>query len=296
MTPGYEALIAGAAWFDLSARGRIRATGEDRARLLHALATCHVEGLEEGATAYTFFLNAQGRILADGYIRRGAGDLLIDVEPEARTKTREHIDRYIIADDVTLEDITERTAEIAVEGPGAEALRGKAETPDAAVLPVSATGQPGFRLIVSSGERESVLAALAAAGAVEASPADVAAVRLENGVPRFGEDISEANLAQETRQVQAVHPSKGCYLGQEIVERVRSRGNVHRQLAALRIEGEAVPAAGTEVFAGEKAAGAITSAAWSPRLGCVRALAYLRAELARGGELTVNGVRASVAG
>jgi len=101
-------------------------------------------------------------------------------------------------------------------------------------------------------------------------------VRLENGRPRYGEDITEANLAQETGQMRALHFNKGCYLGQEIVERVRSRGHVNRTLKALRIEGTDVPAGGTKVMSADKEAGEITSAAYSPGEGCVRALACLR--------------------
>ncbi|MBI5281969.1 MAG: folate-binding protein YgfZ [Candidatus Solibacter usitatus] len=268
---GYEALRQGAAIIDLSARGRIRATGEDRLRLLHAMTTNHVQEMRAGTSLYAFFLNAQGRILADADIWCGAEAALVDVEPETREKVFQHIDRYIIADDVTLEDVTETTAEIGVEGPGAEALRR-----EGIAIGNTVTGQPGFRLIVPVDEKEALLAELRAAGAVEASAEEARAVRLENGRPRYGEDMTEANLAQETGQMRALHFNKGCYLGQEIVERVRSRGHVNRTLRALRIEGTDVPAAGTKVMSADKEAGEITSAAYSPGEGCVRALAYLR--------------------
>jgi glycine cleavage system aminomethyltransferase T len=118
---GYEALRQSAARVDLSARGRIRVSGEDRKRLLHAMTTNHVEQLEPGQAIYAFFLNAQGRILADVNIYCAEDHLLLSVEPEVREKVLSHLDRYIIADDVTLEDITEATAEIAVSGPQAPA-------------------------------------------------------------------------------------------------------------------------------------------------------------------------------
>src|SRR5438876_11018772 len=108
MTSGYQALTQGAALLDLSTRGRIRVTGDDRARLLHAMTTNHVQQMKPGDGIYAFFLNAQGRILADAYLLCFEDHFLLDTEPETRGAVYEHLDRYIIADDVTLEDITEQ--------------------------------------------------------------------------------------------------------------------------------------------------------------------------------------------
>ena len=114
---GYEALRGSAAWIDLSARGKIRVTGEDRARLLHAMSTNHVAGLQPGEGLYAFFLTAQGRIVADANVYNLGEAILLDTEPETADKLREHLDKYIIADDVTLEDETAQWAEIGIEGP-----------------------------------------------------------------------------------------------------------------------------------------------------------------------------------
>lgn len=268
---GYEALRQAAAWIDLSPRGRIRAAGEDRKRLLHAMTTNHVEQMAPGETLYAFFLNAQGRILADAWIYCAEDHLLLDTEPETRRKVYEHLDRYIIADDVLLEDITDATAEIAVEGPLAEQAPRRGT-----VIRASITGQPGFRMVVPAGERDALAEHLRLAGIVEATPEEARIVRIENGVPRYGEDITEAQIVHETRQLHAVHFHKGCYLGQEIVERVRARGQVHRMLHAVRMESRIPPAAGEKVFSAGEECGFVTSAVWSPAQGCVRALAYLR--------------------
>lgn len=268
---GYEALRAAAAWIDLSARGRIRAAGQDRKRLLHAMTTNDVEGLQPDESLYAFFLNAQGRILSDAWIYCGPDSLLVDVEPEARQKICAHLDRYIIADDVTLDDVTGSTAEIAVEGPASSHAPRRG-----LVIGAGATGQPGFRMVVPVADKEQVIDELRAAGLIEASLDEARLVRIENGVPRYGEDMTEAHLVHETRQLHGVHFNKGCYLGQEIVERVRSRGQVHRMLYALRIAAPAPPAAGEKVLSGDQEAGVITSAVWSPAEGHVRALAYLR--------------------
>src|SRR6266853_837673 len=126
---GYQALREHAAWLDLSGRGKIRATGEDRARLLHAMTTQQVEQMKPGDGAYAFFLNAQGRILGDVNLFCLEEHFLLDTEPETRQKLFEHVDRYIIADDVTLEDLTEEMATIAVEGPQAASVLEKLGAP-----------------------------------------------------------------------------------------------------------------------------------------------------------------------
>jgi folate-binding protein YgfZ len=289
ITEGYHALRESAAWFDLSTRGRIRATGEDRKRLLHALTTNHVQQLEPGQGLYAFFLNAQGRVLADAVIFCAGDHLFISTEPETRQKVYEHINHFIIADDVTLEDATESSCEFAFEGPQAAERLASLGAPlpdteygwtpwnDVIVLRTTSTGQPGFRLIAPIGKSDE-LRALLASVAPEASAGDVLAVRLEHGRPRYGDDITERYIAHETGQLHALHFQKGCYLGQEIVERVRSRGLVNRQLTPLSISGTAIPARGDKILDGVKEVGEVTSAAWSPAGNSVRALAYLRLE------------------
>jgi len=269
MPSGYQALRSGAAWLDLSARGKIYVTGEDRARLLHAMTTNHIQQLNPGEHCYAFFLNAQGRILADAHILCLPDRFLLDTEPETRASLFQHLDKYIIADDVTLEDVTDRLSTISVEGPQAEAL-----LPPMEHARISSTGQPGFRIFTPA--KADLVRQLEAAGAVAASAQEARLVRLENGVPRYGEDIFENTLPQETQLHHALHFQKGCYLGQEIVERIRSRGHVNRLLVSLTIEAQEPPEKGTSLTADGKPVGEITSAAFSPALGKVVALAYVR--------------------
>jgi len=99
-------------------------------------------------------------------------------------------------------------------------------------------------------------------------------VRIENGRPRYGVDILETSLPQETEQMQAVSFTKGCYIGQEIVERIRARGHVNRHLVRLEIEGTELPVPGKQMI-GEREVD-VTSAVFSPELGKVVALAYTR--------------------
>jgi len=280
---GYQVLRTGAAWLDLSPRGKIRVTGEDRARLLHAMTTNHIQQLTPGTGCYAFFLNDKGRILADVNILCRTDHFLLDSEPETREKIYQHLDRYIIADDVTLEDITDQTATIAVEGPKSEELLqaigvpalaeefANAEWGDRLVARLNTTGSVGFFIIAPATDKGAIIAQLEAAGAEAADSEAAQVVRIEHGKARFGEDISERFLAQEANQPQALHFNKGCYLGQEIVERVRSRGQIHRVLKPLLLDTQDPPAPGTKLPEGE-----ITSAAYSPALGKVVALAYVR--------------------
>ncbi len=285
---GYEALRTSAAWIDLSARGKIRVTGEDRARLLHAMSTNHVAGLQSDSGLYTFFLTAQGRILADAYVYNLGETILLDTEPEAGGKLGEHLDKYIIADDVTLEDETAHWAEIALEGPTSldvarelgiavpERLYSLAHWNDGFSVRIASTVPTGVRLFLPAPQKNDLVARLPVP---QATDAEARLVRLENGIPRFGEDISERYLVQETQQAHAVHANKGCYLGQEIVERVRSRGQVHRLLTPIRVKSTTPPPAGAKLSVDGKDVAEITSAAYSPALGEVVGLAYVRGEV-----------------
>ena len=305
---GYAALRNGAAWLDLSARGKIKLTGEDRARLLHAMTTNHIEQLTPGAGCYAFFLNDKGRILSDANILSRPDHFLLDVEPETRHTLYQHLDHYIIADDVTLEDITEQTATLAIQGPKSSELLESLGAPLPAadyasldwdtrvVARLSATGGPGFFVFAPLAEKEELIAKIEAAGAVASDSEAFRVVRLEHGKPRYGEDISDRFLAQEANQPQALHFSKGCYLGQEIVERVRSRGQIHRMLMPLLLETEEPPAAGAKLQTGDTSAAEITSAAYSPAFKKVVALGYVKTEFARPHEpLTLGSIHAEVA-
>ena len=286
---GYEALREAAAWFDVSGRGKIRVTGEDNARLLHAMSTNDVKNLPEGKGIYAFFLNEKGRILADSYIYHLADSFLLDTEPETAIVVRDHLDRYIIADDATLEDETSATAAVAIEGPASldscAALGLPVPEPFAIanwhngfVARVTVTGAPGVRVFLPSADKAALMELLKSANIPEATPAEVRVVRLEHGTPRFGEDISSRYLTPETQIAHAVHPNKGCYLGQEIVERVRAQGQVHRLLAPVRIATTDPPEPGTKLLTNGNAVAEITSGAYSPALGEVVALAYVRRE------------------
>jgi folate-binding protein YgfZ len=306
-TDGYAALREHAAWLDLSSRGKIRVSGEDRARLLHAMTTNQVDTLQPGEGCYAFFLSAQGRILADVNVLCFEDHFLLDTEPETRTKVYEHLDRYIIADDVVLEDQTDRIATLSIEGPGAAAALTKLGAPEPSgpyssapwmhgtVAQLDTTGRGGFFLMVPVEEKQAVIFRLTEAGFPPATAEDARIVRIESGRPRYGEEITERYLVQETGQLQAVNFGKGCYLGQEIVERVRSRAQIHRVLRRLEIDISQPPAAGTKLKSADADAAEIASAVYSPALEKTVALAYVRTQFAEPGtKITLDGTSGRV--
>lgn len=281
---GYDALRTSFAWIDVSSRGRFKATGEDRARLLHAMCTNNILALKPEFGCYAFFLTAQGRIIADAHILCREDHFLIGTEAETRRSLFEHLDRFIIADDVVLEDLTDSTLCIQIEGPQAEGhLRSLGasipEDPDCSAewgpRVIYKLDDDRYRIITDRSDFDALTSRLGDQASEEAAEV----VRLERAIPRYGADILDKHLVQETRQMHAVHFAKGCYLGQEIVERVRSRGAVHKGLAPVTIEGTEPLPAGTPVqdAAGAKC-GDLMSNAYSPALGCVVGFAMLRVD------------------
>jgi aminomethyltransferase len=215
--------------------------------------------MKPGEQLYAFFLTAQGRIVSDVWITCYEDHLLLDVEPGMRETVWKHIDHYIIADDVLLEDVTSSTFGLIAAGK---------------------------RIYGGLADKQRTIAAL---GLTEASPDDARAFRIEKFHPQFGEDFTTANLAQETGLNYALHFSKGCYLGQEIVERVRSRGHVNKMLVGLALRVGTLAPAGTKVHLNGEEIGEVTSW-WN-----LAAIAMLRVQGTKPGTIVqVGGVNAEV--
>lgn len=304
MNLGYEALRHGAAWMNLSERGRIAVRGRDRARLLHNLTSNEVKKLAAGSGCYAFLLSPQGRIQADLTLLAFDDHVLLDTEPELREKIVQHVRRYIVADQVELEDVTASTCAIALEGPESAQVLEKAggaapggdyqhlawgEAKEVTVARMSLTGQPGFRVYAAARQADDIIRRLVEAGAQPATEEEARLVRLENGRPRYGEDIRDTSLPHETGQMHAVSFSKGCYLGQEIVERIRAQGHVNRKLVQLHLDSAGPVAAGAKLTVGGAEAGEITSSVYSPAQGGAVALAYVRASYAAPGQALTAG-------
>jgi aminomethyltransferase len=303
---------------DRSERGRIRAAGRDRQSFLQGMVTNDVARLKPGEGCYAFLLDATGHVLADARILVMDEALLLDVEPGRAGFVIQTLERYLIMERVRLVDVTDETHQLLVAGRDAAAFLAGQGVPDAetwgegrnaAVPALGGTARaasthllsvPAFDVYFEDRTaRDACAAALAASGAATVSADTIDALRIEAGCPLTGIDIDERVLAPETGQQQrAISYRKGCYIGQEIVARIDSRGHTNRTLAGFAFpSGAELPAPGTVVMDGERQIGRITSAALSPALGMPIALGYIRREFAvPGTAVTFGGLAATVHG
>jgi folate-binding protein YgfZ len=276
------ALVESAGAFDLGYRGQIAVGSADRVRWLNGMLTNNIQGLAEGAGNYSFVLNAQGRILGDCDAYTLVDQLLVMTNRSQIPALTAHFDHFIIMDDVVLEDVSSTRTALGLAGPLAPQLLAAlgitlpaASMPNTLWLlqtricgvPVQLTGgyptaSPRFELWCASENVRMLWDVLLAAGAIPCGIRAAEALRVLDATPRYGVDITERYLPQETSQMRALHFAKGCYLGQEIVERIRSRGAVHRRLAqfTLSTEPAALPLELTAA-ADNAVAGRITSTA-----------------------------------
>lgn len=302
LEPEYRALHEGCAVFDLGWRAKILATGADRIRWFNGMVTNDIRDLAPSHGVYSFLLNAQGRILGDMYVFHRGEYVLVDTDREQASKMIETFDKFIIMDDVELSDASEKLTAIGVRGPKSKDVLAKTGVAVPALQPLEVAdltwrgmgislvaGEQAneYQIWVAAPHAAAVWDALLEAGATPIGIEALELARIAVGIPRYGVDIRERDLPQETEQYRALNFNKGCYVGQEIVERIRSRGQVHRRFTRFEVEGEV--AAGTKIRAGGKDVGEITSVASLPG-GRRVALGYARRE-ALGGELTAGEAR-----
>jgi len=304
-------LVHTAAVYDLGYLTRIRITGEDRLRWLNGMVTNTVQSLPQGYGNYTLILNAQGRIQGDGYVFRASDYLLLETDRFQAPRLQAHLDHFIIMDDVELQELDAATTTLGLAGPQAPELLGALGLPvPEAMAFVEATLRsipvtvvhaysvlvPRFELWLSAEHVAEASRILTEAGAIRAGFAALESLRILEGTPLYGVDMSDRYLPQETNQNRALNFNKGCYLGQEIVERIRSRATVHRALRQFELNGS-LPASGTELRAegDDKPIGEITSAAHYALPGLPRtfALGMIRIEaLERKAVITYPGGKA----
>jgi folate-binding protein YgfZ len=302
------AVRAGAGLFRLPGRGVLEVAGADRVRWLDGMITADVKSLATGAGAPGLLLTRQGRVVADLHVLARADELWLELEADALPTVSAQLSRYIVADDVALVERRSELVRLALEGPRAAALLGDAAelAPHAwreariagAPVVVAAwgfTGLPGLQLFAPAGEAEAVAAALVGAGATSASADTFECLRIAAGVPWLGRELDESVLPAEARLEAAISTTKGCYTGQEVVTRMRSRGRVGHLLVGLRFEGEALPARGAAIEGEAGAIGQVTSSVRSPEAGPI-GLGFVRAEFAAPGAVVrVAGAPARIA-
>ena len=302
----------GAALVDRSGAGRIVLTGADRRSYLQGLLTNDIEALRPGTGCYAAMLTAQGRMLTDMRVLELGDSILLDVPAHVEPAIREHLDKFVFTEDVQVQGATATRGEVGIYGPGSldvlvaagtdggapaelfASTRVRLAGVDAILVRSDEPGIPGFDLIANAAEIPAIEAALAAAGAVRAADADVEAVRVESGRPRFGIDTDSDTIPLEAGlEDRAISRTKGCYVGQEVIVRVidRGHGRVARRLVGLTLNADApVPAAGARLTAGGKDIGRVTSAVFSPALARPVALGYVQRDFTGPGTaVTVEG-------
>jgi folate-binding protein YgfZ len=284
------ALLTGAGIHPLTETGWIRITGEDRVRWLNGMATNTIQDLEPGQGNYNFFLSAQGRIQGDATIFADPDSeaLLLETSAAHLPSLIAHLDRFIIMDDVELADISATRAGLLITGPQAHALLTQLDLPaeglatlqmksapwhggEVTIIHAHSPRIPRFELWSDPATIAKLSEALTTAGAIAADAQTLETLRILERIPRYGTDIRNTETAKELpqetayqgSQSRALHFSKGCYLGQEIVERINSRGNVHRTFTAFQLEGT-LPPAGTTLEVEGKQVGELTSVATIP--------------------------------
>ena len=307
-----EILQSGCAVCDLNWRALINVTGKDRVRWLHNMVTNNVRDLHVNRGAYNFVLNAQGRILGDLNVFNRGESLLLETDRNQVETLLATLRRFIIMDKVELVDLGSGITAIGIAGPNSEHVLVGAGMNVSGMQPLEIRDQiidEGAVQIIRGAEQKpnwfeiwmgATNAPAIAKKLIECGAQPVGAEALDmwrvlRGIPQYGKDIRDRDLPQETGQMQALNFNKGCYIGQEIVERIRSRGQVHRNFRGFEFAGSA-PSLGKFESEGRSIA-EITSVARVPRAGGEReiALGYVRVEaVPENGLLSLNGTQARV--
>jgi folate-binding protein YgfZ len=300
--------------YDLGYRAKISLTGGDRVRWLNGMVTNNVRDLSAREGVYAFLLNPQGHILGDLFAYNRGESIVVDTDYSQVEKMLATFDHYIIMDDVEVTNLSEQITALGVAGPKARAvLAGSGiEIPDThslqifettigstactAVRAEDAAGE-SYELWLAPDDVRKIWDSLVAHGATPVGSEAIELQRVVAGIPRYGVDIRERDLPQETEQARALNFNKGCYVGQEIVERIRSRGAVHRKFSGFLAEGSEAIQPGSKIVASEKEVGEITSSASVRLAGRDKtvALGYIRREVGiPGREVMTGAVKATV--
>jgi folate-binding protein YgfZ len=291
----------GAGIIDLSSRGRFKVGGSEAVQFLNGLITNDMKTLTEDAWMPAAFPNVQGRLLASVRVARLKAlesenpNYLIDTEAATRENVLKTLQRFTLAGDFRVADITDETRQFAVQGSEADdvvrAVFGDAVIglPEQGATTISwngmevtalrdtHTGAKGFDLISPTLGAGDLWQSLVDAGAAPVSEDVVETLRIEAGIPRYGLDMDETNVVTETNLDDAISYTKGCYIGQEIIARIKYRGHVAKKLTGLSFADKVEVASGDLIKTlDDKDIGRITSATYSPQLKRTIALSYLK--------------------
>jgi folate-binding protein YgfZ len=296
----YLALVEACAVTVRADRGAVRVSGERRGEMLNGLLTNRVTGSSRSG-CHAMLLTPKGRVLSDLRVLPRSDDIVLDVPGAGLENVLQAFAKYLPPLYARFEDAGDRLRWLALYGPlaptaalaalGEPAPEGDLEVREVIVDGTSVlmirsrrvTGDGVEFLVPKESAAKLAERLLVGVGDVGGRPAGrkaVEIVRVEAGVPRYGMDIDESNLAQETGlEAESISHDKGCYLGQEVVARIHFRGHVNRHLCGLEFSGEVVRP-GALLFDGDKQVGSVTSSVDSPRFGPI-GLGYVRREVER---------------
>jgi folate-binding protein YgfZ len=281
--PGeYAAVRSAAAMRLLNDRAVIRVSGDDRVSFLHGMCSADIKGLKADAVAMGLFLTEHAHVIAD-FFAYGTDEnaLLLEMDKMAWPRARAHLEKFLVADDVEMEQM-DGVALLDLEGPAADSILkatvGIEQMPERwrqivvdglRVANLPRNGGPAFTIFGPQARVAALIEDLRKRGVAEASAGTTETIRIEHGIACVGVDTVEKTIALEARLEPSISFSKGCYVGQETVERATARGSLKKRLMGLRISGERVPEANAAVLLEGKEVGRLSSVASSPRLGII---------------------------
>jgi tRNA-modifying protein YgfZ len=302
MNKGYSAVRdGGAGLIDLSSRGRSRVGGSEAVMFLNGLITNDMKTLGENRWMPAAFPTVQGRLIGAVRVMRTGDSFLIDTDKGSHEAVLKSISRFTLAGDFKVTDLTDETALMSLQGQRAVEIVEKVfalpdlprdgvvevewkETP-VTIIRATHTAEDGFDLVIDSAHAAELKQALIDAGAEPVDEETFEVLRVEAGIPVYGRDMDESNVVIETNLDDAVSYTKGCYVGQEIIVRIKHRGHVAKKLTGLRIETDRKIEPGA----------VIKSAVFSPKLNATVALGYVRYEsLAPGTTVSIDNIEATV--
>ena len=289
---------------DLSPRGRFQVSGSEAVQFLNGLITNDMKTLAENRWMPAAFPNVQGRLIASVRVVRKPDDatgkkpipvILIDTEPATAGAVLKTIERFTLAGDFHVVDLTKHTTLLSLQGKRATGVLASVLGEAAEAIPVygaaeiewqqesltvlraSHTAEDGFDIITSAHNVPPLWKAFVNAGARPVGHNALNRLRIEAGVPQYGIDMDETNVVTETGLDEAVSYSKGCYIGQEIIARIRYRGHVAKRLVGIIFDrARKIDEYAIITSTGDKEIGRITSHTLSPHLGCTVALGYVK--------------------
>lgn len=260
--------------FDLSSRAKLRVTGADRLRFLNGQITNDVRKATDSVAIEACILSAKGKMNAHIFVSAAPDCFFVDADPDLREALPARLERYVIADDVQIEDISDRLSIFHLLAPSAPNLDGEGR-----VVSARRFTESGWDIWIDSALRDSALQQLSSGfPLVNAASAEV--LRIEQGIPRWGRELTEEIIPIEANlEARAIDYEKGCYIGQEVISRIKMSGQTNKRLCGLVSSSDAPLSAGMKIAASvekDKEAGWITSSTRSERLGKEIALGFIK--------------------